>query len=517
MKKIFVLLVLAVFMFNLISCSSETEENSPSDRVNEDKKVVAELEGTITAISEKSIELVDIKGDPYVAHLPENLNFAENVSEGFEIGNLIVIGFDGMVMESYPMQINAISIISNETGEINQVENKTGEFIQVENRTGDFNKEIIDGINQTGYDVLDLLYTNDSSGNLLFSPISLTSTLSMLENGASGITKDEILDVLNIESDSELNETYNALINRFYSISDNVDDKDRPITTIDLANSFWFRNNNLNIKQSYIDIVKSFYDGDIYSVDFGKSETKDSMNKWIEDRTNGLLKDTIKETNTLDVSYLINTLYFKGQWLDEFPKIYTKKEEFTLGNQEKVTVDMMHRLTGRSYYESKDAQVVVLNYSSASMYVILPKGNIGRFIEKHDYEDIRDMISEAEYKEVDLYFPKFKFSSNNDLIKILKSLGMPSAFNSSTAEFDDMIESSGDYAVSKAFQNTIIEVDEEGTEAAAVTVIGVMATALKEPEEPVLMNCDRPFMIIIKERSSNCDLFIGIVQDPSKN
>ncbi|MBI9012620.1 MAG: serpin family protein [Clostridiales bacterium] len=391
------------------------------------------------------------------------------------------------------------------------------EFNKVENKTGDFNKEIIAGINQTGYDVLDLLYSNDASGNLLFSPISMTSALSMLENGASGITKDEILDVLNIESDLNLNETYNALINRFYTISDNDDVEDRPVITINLANSFWFRNNNLDIKQSYIDIVRSFYDGDIYSVDFGKSETKDSMNTWIEDRTNGLLKNTIGKTSSLDIAYLINTLYFKGQWMDEFPKHNTKKEDFTLDNQQKVTVDMMHSLAGRSYFESEDVQVVALNYSNASMYVVLPKENIGMFIEKHDYEDIHDMISDAEYKEVDLYFPKFKFSSNNDLIKILKSLGMPSAFDYSTAEFDDMIESSGDFAVSKAFQNTIIEVDEEGTEAAAVTVIAVTESAMVEPEEPVLMNCNRPFMIIIKERSSDCDLFIGIVQDPSKN
>jgi len=391
------------------------------------------------------------------------------------------------------------------------------EFSKTENITGDLNKEIIGGINQTGYDVLDLLYTNDSSGNLLFSPISMTSALSMLENGASGITKDEILDVLNIDNDSNLNETYNALINRFYAISDNEDLKDRPVTTIKMANSFWFRNNNLDIKQSYIDIVKSIYDGDIYSVDFGKSETKDSMNKWIDDRTNNLLKGTIKKTSSRDLVYLINTLYFKGQWMEEFPKYNTKKEDFTLGNKEKVTVDMMNSLTSRSYYESKDAQLVTLNYSNASMYVILPKENIGNFIEKHDYEEIHDMISEAEYKEVDLYFPKFKFSNNNDLIKILKSLGMPSAFDASIAEFNDMIETSGDFAVSKAFQNTIIEVDEEGTEAAAVTVFAVTESAVEVPDEPVLMNCNRPFMIIIKERSSNCDLFIGIVQDPSKN
>ena len=241
------------------------------------------------------------------------------------------------------------------------------------------------------------------------------------------------------------------------------------------------------------------------------------MNQWIEDKTNGLLKNTIKSTRSDDIAYLINTLYFKGSWRDEFYEYNTDKKDFTLSTGEVVAVDMMSNKTMRSFYASEEIQVVALDYSDASMYVILPRGDIDSFIEKYNYNEINEMINRLDYKDVDLFFPKFEFSNNNDLVKILKELGMPSAFDFNTAEFDNMIESGNDVAVSKAFQNTIIEVDEEGTEAAAVTVIAVNETCIAEPEESVIMNCNKPFMFIIRDNKSQCDLFIGIVQNPSKN
>ncbi len=300
---------------------------------------------------------------------------------------------------------------------------------------------VIKSINQTGYNVIELLYNKDRNKNLLFSPISMTSALSMLENGASGITQAEMLKVMNIDRDSGLNEVYKQLINEFNNISNKEESEEMPVTTINMANSIWLRNADIKIKQSYIDKVKSFYDGDIFSVDFRKTETKDDMNKWIEDKTNGLLRETIKETNDLDVAYLMNTLYFKGSWINPFNINETKSENFLLENDEKVKVDMMHSVKSRSYFESKNVQIVALDYPDASMFVVLPKDNIKNFIKKYDYKDIEEMINETESKEVDLYFPKFKFSNNNDLVEILKSLGMSSAFDSSTAEFLNMIES----------------------------------------------------------------------------
>lgn len=386
-------------------------------------------------------------------------------------------------------------------------------FNEVTKMNSNFYNEVISGINQTGYDVLNLLYSKNNKDNILFSPISLTSALSMLENGVSTVSKEEVMDVLHLDSDENLNASYNTLINHFINIS-NKDSEYAPTMTVNIANSFWFRNNDLKIKKEYIDIIKKYYDGDIYSVDFGDENTKDTMNLWIEEKTNGLLKDTIKKTIPDDVAYLINTLYFKGHWMMEFPEYLTSKDEFTLASNEIVSVDMMNIEDKFSYYESDEVQIISLDYSDASMYVILPKIGIDEFIDEYNSEDIGNMINNLNYESVDLHFPKFKFTNNNDLIDILKKLGMPSVFDQTTADFSEMIESGNNVFVSKVFQNTTIEVDEKGTEAAAVTVVAVTDDSVAEYVEPVVMDCDKPFMFIIKDKLSGSDLFTGIVQNP---
>jgi len=382
-----------------------------------------------------------------------------------------------------------------------------GLFNELSSYEYNIDQKVIKGINKTGLEVFRKLYENDKSVNILFSPLSLTSALSMLENGASGISQTEIIDVLNLESDGTLNETYNSLINHFNEISNLEKDY---TTTVNLSNSFWFKRDNLKIRENYLNTIKENYDGDVYTVDFSDVTTKDTMNAWIEDKTNGLLKDTIKETDAYDISYLINTLYFKGQWTDEFSDYYTKEEEFTLSNMNTVSVQMMHKEDRYKYYESDDVQIICLDYSDASMYVILPRGSLEDFMSRYN----QTTIHEFDYQTVDLYFPKFKFSSQNDLKDILKSLGMPSVFNAQTAEFMNMTDSDKVY-ISKVLQNTTIEVDEEGTEAAAVTVLEMETTEMPvEPEEIPVMNCNKPFMFVIKDKLSGCDLFIGIVQKP---
>lgn len=369
-------------------------------------------------------------------------------------------------------------------------------------------QKVIKGINKSGLEVFRKLYENDQSVNILFSPLSLTSALSMLENGASGISQVEIMDVLNLESDETINETYNGLINHFNEISNLEEDY---TTIVNLSNSFWFKRDNLKIRESYLNIIKENYDGDVYAVDFSDVTTKDTMNAWIEDKTNSLLKNTIKETDAYDISYLINTLYFKGQWTDEFSDYYTKEEEFTLSNTNTVSVQMMHKEDRYKYFESDDVQIICLSYSHASMYVILPRGSLEDFMSRYN----QTTIHEFDYQTVDLYFPKFKFSSKNNLKEILKSLGMPSVFHENSAEFKNMIESDEKVYVSKVFQNAMIEVDEKGTEAAAVTVLEMNTTEMPiEPEEIPVMNCNKPFMFVIKDNLSGCDLFIGVVQNP---
>jgi len=386
----------------------------------------------------------------------------------------------------------------------------------VNKTTGNYNENIINSINKTGYDVISYLNNESNNKNILFSPLSLTTALTMLENGSEDETKEEILNFLNLENDGNVNETYNQLINRFYKISDNENEKDRKTTVINMANSFWFRNHDLKIREDYIDEIKSSYDGDIYAVDFSNKNTKTIMNGWISNKTNGLLKNTIKKTNSLDIAYLINTLYFKGQWLDEFNENNTKQKDFYVNKDLKIDVAMMNSEKQRNYFESEEVQIIELNYSDASMYVFLPKKNINDFIKNNNSLKLNELIKNMDYQKVDLSFPKFKFTNNNGLVDLLKDFGIKSAFDYKLANFDSMIESGNKVAISKVFQNTTIEVDEKGTEAAAVTVISMKESAAPVMNEAIIMNCNKPFLFIIKDRDSNTDLFSGILRNPNE-
>jgi len=376
---------------------------------------------------------------------------------------------------------------------------------------------IISSANVSGYDVFKNIYKEKSDENLLFSPLSLTCALSMLENGAAEQTSEEILDVLHLSDNAQMNTTYNGIINHFNNVTERNEDENQPKTTLNMSNSFWFREQGLKIKSDYINLIKSYYDGEVQAVDFSDSKTKDVMNQWIEEKTNYLLKDTIKSTNPSDIAYLINTLYFKGQWLDEFPEHRTEKQDFHLANGDVISVDMMHLDDGKTYYENEACQIIGLNYSDATMYVILPKGDLASFFENTEYETIDAMIDEMSYEQVKIHFPKFKSNNSTELNENLIELGMPSAFDPQNADFSDMIdESNNNVYVSLVFQNTAISVDEEGTEAAAVTVIVMTESAMivEDPEKEFI--CDKPFMYIIRENQTESDLFVGIVQDPTE-
>ena len=378
-------------------------------------------------------------------------------------------------------------------------------------------KSILLNSNRSGYDVFKNIYAEKPDENLLFSPLSLTCALSMLENGAVGQTDQEILEVLHLTDKTNMNVTYNGVINHFNSLTERNKEYDMPETILNMSNSFWFRNQGLKIKSEYINLIKSYFDGEVQAVDFTDEKTKDVMNLWIEEKTNHLLKDTIKKTNPSDVAYLINTLYFKGQWTDEFPEHRTIKQDFSLTDGTMIPVDMMHLDEGKSYFENNDCQIVALNYSDATMYVILPKDDLDSFFKETDYDTLNDMIGQMEYGKVNIHFPKFKYNNSTKLNDNLIDLGMPSSFDPFNADFSNMIEESNNNVfVSLVFQNTAIAVDEKGTEAAAVTVIAMNESAMEEPEKQYDFICDKPFMYIIRENNTQSDLFIGMVKDPTQ-
>jgi len=376
---------------------------------------------------------------------------------------------------------------------------------------GEISVDVINGMNHLGYKVLDHIYDNDK--NQLFSPISLTSALAMATNGAGSETKEEMLNLMYLESDDGLNETYNALIHHFNLVSESKEEYDLDMT-MRLANSFWMAD-DIEIHKAYVDTIKSYYDGDAYSVDFKDPSTKNEMNTWIEDKTENMLKDIINETKEDDVAYLINALYFYGQWASAFNENLTDSQDFTTANGKITSVKMMHQEDRFMYYEDRKIQVIGLPYKEAVMYVFLPKGDLDDLFTSESYSDLNNYIDKLEYERVNLSFPKFKFSTHVDLKPVLQSLGMNLAFDFDKADFSKMIASQGEFAVSQVFQNAIIAVDEEGTEAAAVTVMTFGTTSI-EITEPLEMVCDKPFMFLIRENTTQSDLFLGTVQNPNK-
>lgn len=420
----------------------------------------------------------------------------------------------------YSLMFMALPLLLAGCSSTTQELKPTSDFKAIENDNEiqvQIDQSILQSANRSGYDVFKSIYAEKPDENLLFSPLSLTCALSMLENGATGQTSQEIIEVLHITDKTRMNATYNGVINHFNQLTERSKDSDWPQTTLNMSNSFWFRNQGLSIKSDYINLIKSYYDGEVQAVDFSDDKTKDVMNLWIEEKTNHLLKDTIKETRPDDIAYLINTLYFKGQWMDQFPEQRTEKQDFHLTDGEVISVDMMHMDEGKAYFENENCQIIALNYSDATMYVILPKNDLDSFFRNTAYETINDSIDQMTYEQVKIHFPKFKYNNSTMLNDNLINLGMASAFDPRNADFSSMIEESNyNVFVSMIFQNTTIAVDEKGTEAAAVTVIAMTESAMIVEEKEYEFICDKPFMYIIRENMTQSDLFVGIVKDPTQ-
>lgn len=374
----------------------------------------------------------------------------------------------------------------------------------------------IAGLNNLGYKVTESIYTS-SKENVLFSPLSLSSAIAMLTNGAEGETKNEIIGAMGA-SEATLNTTYNNIINLLNSYSeerDFGDGKKTKVTIMNTANSAWFQK-GIDVEKDFVNNLKKYYDADAMNVDFSDPKTKDMMNKWIEEKTNNVLKDTIKETNPTDIAYLINTLYFKGTWRDEFYERSTKKAPFYLSDGSEESVDMMFGNFGKAYYEDDDCQIVGLSYYDATMYVILPKGNLNEFIESEKYDNIDKMIESTTYNSnIDVHFPKFKYKNLTNLNEHLENNGISKVFDPSQADLTRIADISPENLyVSEIFQNTSIEVDEKGTEAVAVTVVAAECTSAMPTPEKIVFNCNKPFMYVIKDDRTGINLFMGMVQKP---
>ncbi len=334
----------------------------------------------------------------------------------------------------------------------------------------------------------------------LLSPLSITYALGMLNNGAAGKTQDEINKVLGFGEAGV--DAINRFCRKMLTETPTLDAE----TTAEIANTIFVNNHwNYELKEPFVKQVQQYYDATPEARDFYDDATRAAINQWGSDHTHGMIKEVLSEQEFElgkdYVSYLLNALYFKGRWAHPFEKADTREEPFNGGS----SVPMMSQHGEFEYTENDLYQAVKLPYSNGSylMTVYLPlKGNtIGNVLEQMDGRNWQFIGGGCE---VALKLPRIETNTNVDLKPVMSALGMPTAFNSDDAEFPDFCNCPTYIGLMK--QVAKIKLDEEGTEAAAITIIGMEATGMPRTAE---FYATRPFLYIISEQSTGTIFFIG--------
>ena len=362
-------------------------------------------------------------------------------------------------------------------------------------------QEINKASNQFGFDVYHKIYSGD---DMLISPLSLSLALSMTANGAAGTTAEGMLSTLGFagKDKATMNDYYQKMI-------ESLLDAD-PKTTFEVANSIW-ADEKIGVKKSFTDVTKKYYSSEVYPADFKTQATVNQINKWCSDKTHGKIPTIMDEPNPALVMALVNALYFKGTWAFDFND-KTRKEDFAKLSGGKSKVDMMSAEEKLLYSEKDGFCMVQLPYGNGafSMDVILPSKDedFGKAVARFDANTFQGLLSNQSNALVNLKLPKFTFDYNITLNAALEALGMQQAFSNS-ADFSEMAEAS--LKISMVKQKTFIDVNEKGTEAAAVTIVGMELTSAMPAREPRRVDffADRPFLFVIRENSTGAVLFLG--------
>ena len=340
--------------------------------------------------------------------------------------------------------------------------------------------------------------SKQEGNNTFFSPLSLNMAMGMLYNGASGDTRNEIVEALGITDFSEIE------INEYYQkISQSLLEVD-PTTDIAIANSIWYRD-NFSVKKHFVEIGKEYFDAEVQSLNFSNSGVANTINNWCAEKTNNRIKNLIDSALYPDMMmYLVNALYFKSQWqMDvKFDKEKTKLDNFTKTDSKTKKVNLMEQTSSLNYFADENLQCVEMDYGNRafSMIAILPAKNmnINNLIDYLDSEKLQNAVKNMSWQKVWLKFPRFKIECNFSLAQPIRDLGMRQMFSGGFANI-----SNENLWVSNIIQKTFVEVNEEGTEAAAATSIIMIGFAGNPKKiEPVRFFADRPFVYLIREKST---------------
>jgi len=372
-------------------------------------------------------------------------------------------------------------------------------------------EDVVTGNNEFSFSLYDEI--NNEAANVFFSPYSISSALAMTYNGAREKTKEEMADVMNFNKNEE------SLSKNFSALNSHITNLTSKKIQLNIANSIWGQQ-DYGFEKRFLELNNKYYGAGVKEVNFKenyKSIRKD-INKWVENKTQEKITDLIK-SNMLDPMtrmVLVNAIYFNGKWAFPFKEEDTYEDVFYIYSECKTKTDFMERQVSLKYYEDDLAQVVEIPYSgkSLSMMVILPK-------ERYGMEQLEHQLNENLYhsyqksmktKKVKLTLPKFKITDDFELNEPLKNLGMESAFGKN-ADFSGMTGKK-DLYISNVVHKSFVEVNEEGTEAAAATGVVMRKTSVNMDKKE--FKADHPFVFFIKDNEHDTILFMGRIMNPEK-
>lgn len=343
-----------------------------------------------------------------------------------------------------------------------------------------------------------------ADSNVFLSPLSATMALGMTLNGANNTTYTEMRGALALPDRplAELNASYQGLITMLRGLDRTVDFR--------IANSIWYRNTFASaIAPTFISDTKTFFDAQVTALDFNSTQAPGTINNWVNTSTNGKITKIIEGIGPNMVMYLINATYFKGAWRDAFDTKRTADGPFTTHTGQQVTTKLMARKGGYRAAVINGTQVVEMPYGGDAfvMTVAMPafNVNINTFVAGLTPAVWATFTATHPEPGWDLIFPKFKLAWEDQLNDELKAMGMRQAFIGGSADFTRLSPSMGrDLYITDVKQKAFVDVHEEGTEAAAVTSVGVGVVSL-----PPSIRIDRPFVFAIRERLSGTVLFMG--------
>lgn len=348
----------------------------------------------------------------------------------------------------------------------------------------------------------------DPAKNIFVSPLSLHIALGMLVNGAEGGTADEIRKVLKVEgiNADKLNSAYAAYLKGLPEVDSSVD--------LHLANSLWYKN-GIKVRQSYLNLLGTNFKAAIAAEDFSSPATVNKINQWASDNTNGKIPKVIESISSDQVLFLLNALYFKGDWYSKFDHKNTKEENFKQENGQTKKVQMMYGEHPAHFVQMEGVSGVRLGYGGGEfvMTLLMPdeSTSLTDYLTSFNSSKWKSVQANLKKNQVFVGLPRFGLEYEVSLNTTLEKMGMPLAFSDQT-DFSRMFENSM-AKVSEVKQNTFLQIDEKGTEAAAVTTIGMVETSAPMPYVPRIV-FDRPFIMVISDKATDSILFMGKMVNP---